>query len=175
MPATPMATSVVPWRQARPNESLTITAGATPKRSAEPLADAAAADASGSLGRSTTQPSPGVFERSTPALAQTKPCSVSAMIEVVAATPDGARLAQDHLDVVVGLLDAALGLGDDLLRDDDDVALGQAARALEGVAEQRREVVPRPHLGDPLERQDLDAGHSGRPVMRTPAFVRCGG
>ena len=33
MPATPMATSVVPWRNGRPNESLTITATSRPVRS----------------------------------------------------------------------------------------------------------------------------------------------
>src|SRR3990170_966912 len=78
MPATPTATSAVPCRQGRPNESVTITAGATPKRAAS-ASRIRAAEASGSRGRRTTQPSHGAFERSTPAFAQTKPCSVSAM------------------------------------------------------------------------------------------------
>src|SRR5262245_45347730 len=78
MPATPIATSVVPCRQARPKESLTITAGSWPKRSPS-AARMPAADASGSSGSSTIHPSPGAFDLSTPALAQTKPCSVSAM------------------------------------------------------------------------------------------------
>ena len=41
MPATPIATSVVPCRQARPNESLTITAGAVAEPGGERVAEAA--------------------------------------------------------------------------------------------------------------------------------------
>ena len=89
--------------------------------------------------------------------------------ELVAAAADGARLAQDHRQVVVGLLDPAFGLGDDLLGDDDDVPVGQAPGPLERVAEERGEIVARPHLGNPLEGNDLD--HSGSPVTLTPAFV----
>ena len=52
-PATPSATSVVPWRQARPNESLTITPTSAPASSASRVASRAA-EASGSSGSSTS-------------------------------------------------------------------------------------------------------------------------
>ena len=121
MPATPMATSVVPWRQARPKESVTITAGATPKR---------AASASRSAGRrgvrvAREQHHPVVAGRVRAVDARARADEAVLGLgddEVAAAAADGARLAQDHRDVVVGLLDPPLGLGDDLLRDDDDVA-----------------------------------------------------
>ena len=72
MPATPIATSVVPRRHGRPKESLTITA--TPSRSLR-----RAAESSGSSGSKTSVPGSGAFEASTPAAAHTKPCRVSAM------------------------------------------------------------------------------------------------
>ncbi len=71
--------------------------------------------------------------------------------------------------MVVGLLDPPLRLGDDLVGDDEHVALLQSAGALERVPHERGEVVARPHLRDAGEGDDLD--HSGRPVTRTPAFV----
>jgi hypothetical protein len=89
--------------------------------------------------------------------------------EVPAAATDGARLAQDHRDVVAGLLDSALGLRDDLLRDDDDVTRLQAPGTLDGIPEQPGEVVAGRHLRDAFQRQDAD--HSGSPVTLTPAFV----
>ena len=73
MPATPIATSVVPCRKGRPKESLTITG--TPS-----LSWSARAEASGSSGSRTTVPGAGALEASTPAEAQTKPWRVSAMI-----------------------------------------------------------------------------------------------
>ena len=39
MPAIPSATSVVPWRKGRPNESLTITPTSRPVRSQQAVAD----------------------------------------------------------------------------------------------------------------------------------------
>src|SRR5439155_266143 len=69
---------VVPWRQGRPNESLTITATSIPDRS-EIAARRQRAEASGSRGRSTTVSGCPAFDESTPADAQTKPCWVSAM------------------------------------------------------------------------------------------------
>ena len=63
----------------------------------------------------------------------------------------------------------ALGLGDDLLGDDDHVPLLQPPGPLDRVAEERGEVVAGPHLRNPLEGDDLD--HSGSPVTLTPAFV----
>ncbi len=50
--------------------------------------------------------------------------------------------------------DPPLGLRDRLLRDDDDVVVLEAARALGGGGEVRGEVVPRLQLGDPGEPED---------------------
>ena len=71
--------------------------------------------------------------------------------------------------MVVGPLEPPLGLGDDLLGDDDDVSLPQPAGTFESIADERCEVVAGLHLGDPFERKDRD--HSGNPVTLTPAFV----
>ena len=65
-----------------------------------------------------------------PALAQTKPWTVSLMIEVAAATQDAHRLPLDERLVrerVVGIdgHEPVLGLRHDLLGDDDDVAVGE--------------------------------------------------
>ena len=76
-PAQPTATSVVPCRQARPNESLTITATSRPV-SSRSRSRIVAAEASGSTGSSTSVSGPGAFDASTPAEAQTKPCLWSA-------------------------------------------------------------------------------------------------
>ncbi len=74
IPAAPIATSVWPWRQARPNESVTTTAGAAPV-SSRSRARSARAEASGSAGsRISVSGSPGgAFEASMPAFAHTKP------------------------------------------------------------------------------------------------------
>ena len=64
MPATPSATSVVPWRQARPNESLTTTPTSTPASSTS-RSRRRRAEASGSSGSRTSVPS-AVFDASTP-------------------------------------------------------------------------------------------------------------
>ena len=72
MPATPSATSVVPSRHARPNESDTTTPTSAPVSSCS-RSRRLAADASGSSGRSTSVSGPFAFEASTPAEAQTKP------------------------------------------------------------------------------------------------------
>jgi hypothetical protein len=73
-----MATFVSPRRQGRPKVSLMMTA----MRLRVHLRSAAAsflADRSGFRGSSVTTSSPGTFEWSTPALAQTKPWRVSAI------------------------------------------------------------------------------------------------
>ena len=56
-PATPSATSVVPWRNGRPNESLTITPTSRPARS-RIASRIRAAEASGSSGSRTASPPP---------------------------------------------------------------------------------------------------------------------
>ena len=76
--------------------------------------------------------------------------------EVAATPPHGPSLAQDRRHDVLGLLDATLRLRHRLLRDDEDVPFLEPARALGGVAEERGEVVPGPHLGQPGERDDRE-------------------
>ena len=77
----------------------------------------------------------------------------------VAALPAHRRgLAEHQLDPAGIALDPAFRLGDDLLRDDEDVAFLEPARTLDRVAEERREVVPAPHLGNSFERRDRDHG-----------------
>ena len=140
MPATPMATSVMPWRQARPNESEITTATSTPGSSAS-ASRSLAAEASGSTGSRQTVSSPGTFEASTPALAQTKPWWVSE-ITMPRSMRTMRRLSLKHdLDLARvlpvagrvtlgerGRLDraeidqTAFGLADDLVRHDEDVA-----------------------------------------------------
>ena len=79
-PDRPMATSTMPQRHGRPNESDTMTGTSTPKR-ARTAARMPAAEASGSRGRSvTSDPESGpTFDASTPPLAHTNPCGVSVM------------------------------------------------------------------------------------------------
>ena len=77
-PAHPIATSVTPRRHVRPNVSETITATSTPNRCRKP-SRIRRADRSESTGRRAAHPF-STFERSIPAFAQTKPCSVSLMM-----------------------------------------------------------------------------------------------
>ncbi len=97
-PATPIATSVVPCRNGRPNESVTITATSLPVRSTsvDRIRRALASESSGS---STSVPGSGAFEWSTPAEAQTKPWRVSAITSAAAGADDPRRLAEDHLEL----------------------------------------------------------------------------
>ena len=121
-----------------------------------------------------------MFEWSTPAEAQTKPCRVSAMTrppsEADDRAPSRARITSSWREVglragelarPLGGLDlregddTALGLRDGLLGDDDDVAVAQR----DGARDERREVGARRDLGQPLDRQDLDHAF-GMPVTR---------
>ena len=77
-PAQPMATSVTPRRQGRPKVSLTTTATSTPNRWRR-ASRIRRAERSESTGSSAARPA-STLERSMPALAHTKPCSVSLMI-----------------------------------------------------------------------------------------------
>ena len=62
--------------------------------------------------------------------------------------------------------DAALGLRDRLLRDDDDVAVPQSDRR----GDQRAEVGALLDLGEALDREDLDHA-AGMPVTVMPAWA----
>ena len=181
IPETPIATSTMPQRHGRPNESDTITARSTPVRS-RVAARIRPADASGSTGRRvTTMPLAGpTLLASIPPFAQTNPCGGLGDDHPVRHAHDAAGLAQDHLDlarVAVPALgerdrlgarldgrqvdDRALGLRDDLLGHDEHVVgterpgAGSAASA-ESPGQEGREVVARSDLGDPVERDDLD-------------------
>ncbi len=98
---------------------------------------------------------------------------------------DACGLAENHLDVTrivaagmlqrgVGGLDvlernhAALRLGHGLLGHHEDVSARETAGPLRSLRKQPGEVVPLLDLGDALQREDLDSGHS-RPVSRMPA------
>ena len=70
-----------------------------------------------------------------------------------------------RLDVVEAD-DSALGLGDHLLRDHDDVALAE----LDPGGDHRAQIVALVDLGQALDRQDRDHA-SGTPVMRIPAWA----
>jgi hypothetical protein len=93
---------------------------------------------------------------STPALAQTNPCFVSAMTRSPRRRRHGARLAEDGRDHIVGLLDAPFRLRHRLLRDDEHVTLLEPAGPLDRIAEERSEVVPGLYLREPGERNDAD-------------------
>ena len=88
--------------------------------------------------------------------------------EVAAPGDEAPRLPLDPgLAAAVGLGDhTALGLGHDLLRHRDHVAVANAHRAQRS-GEERREVVARPDLREPLDGQHLDA-HAVRdaPITR---------
>ena len=109
-PATPIATSVVPCRHARPNESLTITATRRPVSSREPGAEPPRPRRPGRPGGARACSGAGAFDASTPADAQTKPWRVSAITSGGRDADDPRALAQDHLDLarvlVAGELDA---------------------------------------------------------------------
>src|SRR6266508_208997 len=80
--------------------------------------------------------------------------------QLVAAPPYGPRLPQDHREHVVRLLDSTLRLGNDFVRDDENVAFLETARALYGVTNERRKVVPPPHFRDPGQRDDANLAHA---------------
>ena len=193
MPATPMATSVMPWRQARPNESEITTATSTPGSSAS-ASRSLAAEASGSTGSRQTVSSPGTFEASTPALAQTKPWWVSEMT-MPRSMRTMRRLSLKHdLDLARvlpvacrvtlrerGRLDrakvdqTALGLADDLVRHDEHVA-GRRSPATAS-RDHTVQVVAGTDLGEALDAKHLDPLHGrATPVSlrraRSPAVSR---
>src|SRR5215207_9628968 len=114
------------------------------------------ADASGSRGSRTTQPSPGVFERSTPALAQTKPCSVSAMTK----SPRRRRTVRASRSTTSTTSSAS----------STRPSAFHATHAFERLTDQRRQIVPRPHLGDSRQRNDSKLAHPASLTARAPAL-----
>ena len=191
-----MATSTMPQRHGRPNESDTMTGTSTPKRDADRVADRAWPSRRGRAGSSVTiEPDPGpTFEASTPPLAQTKPCGVSVM-----STPFSIRTTRRASRRTTSIWRAsrskrsanstasargttpvrstigALGLRDDLLGDDQHVIVAQreGARAWRSMASPMivGEVVADADLGDPVEGEDRDRAPQPTP-RRSGAFER---
>ena len=131
-----------------------------------------AAEASGSSGRSTTRPGalarsrrrrPPTRRRSRGASRRSRAAAATRTTRAVSRRITSSwrgSLVAGELARALGRLDlgerddAALRLRDGLLRDDDDVAVLEPARALGGVGEQRREVVALLDLREALERDD---------------------
>ena len=142
IPATPIATSVVPWRNGRPNESVTTTRDRLAGQLARTASRRRRALASGSTGSRTSVPGSGAFEWSTPAEAQIEPvaglgdherrrargrsapprCRITSTSRGSRSSPASSRAFVGRLDVL-DPDDPALGLRDRLLGDDDDVAV----------------------------------------------------
>ena len=161
-----MAISHWPLRQARPKESVTITAG-WPGSAAR----SAGREASGSSGSRISVSGAPALEASTPALAQTKPCSVR-QIRRPASARTSSAVSDRTTSTWRGSLpcsaasasargpgrdvgeahDPALGLGHDLVRDREHVAGRELAG---GRGQQRRQIVPRPDLRQARERVQL--------------------
>ncbi len=92
------------------------------------------------------------LDRSTPALAHTKPWRVSVMSRLAAAAEDPHRFGQDQgLVATAGRRvhrdQPALGLGDDFLGHDHDVAVFQVGPRRIGAANEVSQLVPGPDLG----------------------------
>ena len=177
MPAHPMATSVSPRRHGRPKVSDTITATSTSPRARMP-SRMRRAERSESSGSSAAQPS-STFDRSIAGVGADEPVLGLADDEVAAAAEDPHRLPLDDRLVrpgVVGVdpLELPLGLGDDLLGHDDDVAVGQrgVVAAGRGLDDHPGEVVAGRDLGHPEDREHLEARHAT--AASTPAARRGG-
>ena len=186
-PAQPIATSDWPWRQARPNESVITTAGATPVSSRRRRAQRARRARRGRAGAARPGSSPGTFEASTPALAHTKPWCVTQI-----STPRSARrISRDSssttctwrgsLPTLGGELAArgrrrhlaerahpALGLRDDLVGDRDDVAVAQRRLVARAGAISAARSVPGAISGRPSS-----AAARSAPAVHELAAARC--
>ena len=184
-PATPSATSVVPCRHARPNESLTITPTSTPASSTKAVRAGAARTRPGRAAGGRASRPRACSTRRLPAEAQTNPCRVSAITSggrerttsllsrritsTCRGSPSGPASSRRvaRLDVCEPH-DAPLDLRDGLLRDDDDVRVLRAPRALGGLVDEDSEIVALAELGS-LEgdhadlARDQPPGHSPRP------------
>ena len=146
IPAQPIATSHCPWRQARPNESVITTAGATPRRRLSP-ARIRRAEASGSTrkqdqrvrggrvgcvhtGVGAHEPVPGDADQDAARCAQ----DLFGLVEHDLHVSWVLAVARGQLDRARARLDvrqrpcASLGLGDDLVGDHDHVVAGDGSR-----------------------------------------------
>ena len=127
-----MATSVTPWRHVRPKVSDTMTPTSAPVAARRP-SRIRRADRSESSGSSAAQPDFDVGEvHARVGADETVTCLGDEQVAAAAQHPDRLRLHQP--DAVVGVVGVdldqpTLGLGHDLLGDDDHVAVGRARRA----------------------------------------------
>ena len=184
-PATPIATSVVPCRNGRPNESVTMTATSTPAWLAKRRPDPRAL-ASGSSGSRMTVPGSAAFEWSTPAEAQTKPWRVSAITRPPRERTTRSVSAEDHLELPEVGLRARRALARAARarsrrarrpgprpsrRPSGRRRRRRRARSVGRGGDQRAEVGALADLGEALDREDLDHA-PGMPVTVMPACAR---
>ena len=177
---------MVPCRHARPNESLTTTPTSRPLRSrrlsADPRGGRVGIDGqqherAGALrvrrvhaGRGADEAVSGLGDHERRARAD----DARALVEDDLHVP-GIALAAGQLVSLLRRSDAveqddpALGLRHDLLHDDHDVAVLEAAGARGRLRDQRREIVPLLDLRYALEREDAQLARQGKPVTRRPA------
>ncbi len=185
-PATPIATSVVPIRHARPNESETITPTAAPVSSRRRSRRRAAEARVGVERKQDEHPGLGRIRRVHSGRAADEAVAGLCNHEARADADDARRLAQDRLDVTrVALLalgdlerlrrrldlvehdHAALGFRHGLLRDDEDVAVLE----LDGAGDECGEVVALPNLGQPEYGEHPDFAAHFRPLRRSPTWA----
>ena len=161
MPATPIATSVVPWRHARPNESVTITAGRDAEAAAERLVQAPAADASGSTRQ---QHDPVVAGRVGAVDARARTDEAVTCLrddEVVAPAANSGGLRQHRLHVLLARARAPpcpSAFDTTFCATTTTSPASQAACPLDRVAEQAGQIVAFGDLGNPGQRDDADLG-----------------
>ena len=182
-PATPIATSVVPWRKGRPNESVTIDADVA----ARPLAELARA-----AGRRTRRVD-GAAARASRARARSRVDARRGADEAVvrlgdherrSLADDPVRLAEDDLDLRAGSpsspaisrarADGSIPSSETTRPSTFETAFWATTttsrRRVDPLDDHRREVVALAHLREPLDRDDRDRRH--RPAIRTPAWAR---
>lgn len=126
----------------------------------------ARAEASESSGSSRTVPV-GVFEASTPHGGHDQPLPVLHDPQRPAPGHDPYGLGVYGGLAVGGLDDPALGLGNDLRGDEQDVPVDQSGL---GRGDQLGEIVTGPHLGNPAQRPDPERGRTAgsRSTARSP-------
>ena len=177
----PIATSLWPWRQARPNESVMTIAGRPAGRRTRRAARGPRRR--GRAGASRSRVRRRAFDASTPAFAQTNPWRVRQISTPGTGAHELRRLVEHDLDlarvlaVLVGeqraraagldvreVDDRALRLRHDLVRDDERRRRARRPPARSAAArDQRREVVARPRpRGARASAASLQASSAGR-------------
>ena len=178
MPATPIATSTMPVRNGRPNESLTTTPTSRPVRSPILLANGGRGSV-GVDGQQHERPGFGRVRRVDAGRRADEPVARLGNHEGRSRADDARRLAEDHLEVarvvpareldgrgrrldVVEADDAPLRLRHDLLRDDDDVGVLE----LELLGDERARGRPLHDLREAFDRDDAELRQLRAPPRR---------